>query len=605
MKKAAAIFLAVLMLIITAIPMSASAVVVSLDDGLTLNPGNTRNPNPVYNFAWLDQLFVRTDAMAVVPAKLTPTPTENPYSHTYEEFVEECNRYVDLNSLDEKSVDNVYSALTEMVYYTVVSAGMTDNLDKMCSVLTRNGIELPDEATKEDKMKIGIVYAAIEFNAIYAIYDKKTDFPAGISLDAALTIILGALTGVSVPSGVDTVTGLGVQAVKQYLDDYVYIPLSDNPSTEELFYYLKVVVITENEENVPLTKYNKVTAADKEYVDYKYFATILQMAYEVEINPEVLYYASENKSELAVHRVVLEAMLDEKGVAYSEAASVEKLFNLACKHGYFPLEEEFYSDILNYRLEVAPSCEKIWFTPITIGDQLNGGNKAPLTVYLQGQSVAPGSTTAANLDTSKSEEVIFLEVNYNDSNRQDVALYEFTIVKNPDLESSGETGAVGQVQDFVNSVVPTDNEKASQIVESVFNGLSSGSGTAEGQTNVQGYVQDILSTYGDSTASDYNSSTTSLYNSDYLGQLLEGVYATDANGNVITTKTYTVTTEEADNEDGNFLKQVTQTVAENPEIVAAPTSLLALGGLIGFMMNKKHKDSLRLEDESEENETEE
>lgn len=596
MKKTAAVFLAVLMIITMALPMSAGAVVVSLENGLALNPGNTRNPNPEYNFAWLDQLFVRTDAMDLVPSVLTPTPSENPYSHTYEEFVEECNRYIDLNDLDEDSVDSIYSALVEMVYYSVVSAGMTGNFDAMCAVLTRNGIQLPDEATNEDKMKIAIVYAAIEFNAVYVLYDKKTDFPAGITLDAALTIVLGAITGVSVPSGVDSVTGLGVQAVKQYLGEYTYIPLSDNPSTEELFYFLKVAVVTENEENVPLKKYSKVTADDKEYVDYTYFATILNNAYETEVNPEALYYASQSESELAVHRLVLEAMLEGKGASYPENASVEKLFNLACKKGCFPLEQEFYSDILNYTLEVAPSCQKIWFTPITIGNQLNGGNKAPLSLYLQGIPVAPGSTTATALDTSKSEETIFLEVNYNDSSRQDTALYEFRIIKNPALETTEQaTDVLGQVQGMVNGLIPTDNEKASQIVESVFNGIGAG----VEQSDVEGYVQDILSTYSDEVSSALGSSTTSLFDSDYLGQLLEGMYETDANGNIITTKTYTAN-EEANESNEGLLQKVTQTVAENPEIVAAPTSLIALGGLIGFMMNKKHKDSLRLEEENEE-----
>lgn len=595
MKKASAIFLAVLMIIIMALPMSASAVVVSLDDGLALNPGNTRNPNPEYNFAWIDQLFVRTDDMAVVPATLTPTPSDNPYSHTYEEFLEECDRYIALNSLDENAMDNIYSAIVEMVYYTVVSSGMTDNFDKMCAVLTASGIELPDEATKEDRMKIGIVYAAIEFNAIYTIYDKPIDLPAGISLDAALTLIIGSLTGVTVPSGVDSAAGLGVQAVKQYLGDFAYIPLSDNPTTEELFYYLKVVVITENAENVPLTKYNKVTQADKEYVDYKYFATILSMAYDVEVDYSALYTASNSESKYAVHRLVLETMLTEKGVVAPETASTEKLFNLACKNGYFALEQEFYSDVLSYKLEVSPECEKIWFTPITIGDQLNGGNKAPLTLYLQGVTVAPGSTTSTPLDTSKEKEVIFLEVNYDDGNRKDVALYEFTIIKNPDLKGIEGTGVVGQVQDFVNSVVPTDNEKASQIVESIFSGI----GVTQGQSVSYTYSQDTLTTYGNEPVSSGDTSTTNYYNADYLGQLLEGVYETDAFGNVVTTKTYTVTTESSENEGGSFLQQVTQTVAENPEIVAAPTSLIALGGLIGFMMNKKHKDSLRLEDEDE------
>lgn len=600
MKKTAAIFLAVLMILITALPMSASAVVVSLDDGLKLNPGNTRNPNPTYNYAWLDQLFVRTDAMAVVPSALTPVPADYPYSHTYEEFVEECDRYIALSSLDESSVDNVYSALTEMVYYSVVSTGMTDNFDAMCTALVRYGIDLPDEATKEDRMKIGIVYAALEFNAIYALYDKETDLPAGITLDEALIIILGSLTGVNVPSGVDTAAGLGLQAVKQYLGNYAYIPLSDNPSNEELFYFLKVAVITENEENVPLTKYSKVTAADKEYVDYTYFATVLENAYDVEIDAEALYYAHESGNKLGVHRIVLESMLETKGASYSETDSVEKLFNKACKNGYFALEQEFYGDVLNYKLEVAPSCEKIWFTPITLGDQLNGGNKAPLSLYLQGNPVAPGSTTAASLNTSKNEELIILEVNYDDSNRDETVLYEFLIIKNPDLETTSTgTGPVDKVQDFVNNIVPTDNEKASQVIAGVFEGITNPS-------DANAYVQDILSTYGDSVSSALNSSTTDFYNSDYLGQLLEGVYATDADGNVITTKTYTLTEEETEGNGGaGLIRQVTQTVAENPEIVAAPSGLLALGGLLGFMMNKKHKDSLMLEDTEEtENEAE-
>ncbi len=602
MKKTAAFFLAVLMVLIMAAPMSVSAVVVSLENGLAFNPGNTRNPNPEYNFAWLDQLFVRTDATALVPAALTPTPTENPYSHTYEEFVEECDRYITLYSLDEKTVDSIYSALIEMVYYSVVSTGMTDNFDQMCTVLSRNGIQLPDEATTEDKMKIAIVYAALEFNAMYTLYDKQTELPAGITLDAALTIILGELTGVSVPSGVNTTAGLGIQAIKQYLSDYNYIPLSDNPSTEELFYFLKVAVITENEENVPLKKYSKVTADDKEYVDYTYFATILNNAYETEINPDALYYASQSESDLAVHRLVLGTMLEGKGVSSPETASVEKLFDLACKNGCFPLEQEFYSDILSYSLEVAPSCEKIWFTPITLGNQLNGGNKTPLTLYLQGKEIAPGSTTSAALDTSKKEETIFLEVVYSDSSRQENALYEFRIIKNDNLETSAvdPTDILGQVQNAVNAVVPSDNETASEILGGVFNEI----GNAVSQTNSAGLYEDILSTYENEISSflaPNQAEDEKIYN--YLDELLEGIYETDANGNVITTKTYTVTTEKAENEEGSFLQQVTQTVTENPEIVVAPTSLIALGGLVGFMMNKKHKDSLTLEVE-EETETE-
>ncbi len=597
MKKTAASLLALLLIVIMAVPMTASAVVVSLENGLALNPGNTRYRNPEYNFAWLDQLFVRTDTSAVIPAELTPAPTDYPYSHTYDDFIEECNRYIDLNSLDGKSINNIYSALIEMIYYSVVATGLIGDFDEMCTVLSNNGIDLPEEATKEDKIKIAVVYSVLEYNAIYALYGKETELPAGISLDAALTIILGALTNVNVPSGVDTTSGLIVQAVEQYLDDYDYVPLSDNPSAEELFYFLKVVIITENEENVPLDKFNELTPADKEYVDYKYFSTILEMAYDIPIDPEALFYANESEDSLAVHRVILGSMLEQKGITYSDADSTEKLFDLACKNEYFPLEKEFFSDVLNYRLEVAPSCEKIWFSPITLGDQLNGGDKTPITLHLQGESMNPGSTAAAALDTTKGEETVYLEVNYNDGNRQDTALYEFTIVKNIDLELSEKpSDALGHVESFVNSVVPTSNEKVSQAVEEIFNNIEE----SKPITDIPGYLQEVLSTYGETNPEDAVTSTTSAFTFDYLEQLMDEVYATDADGNIITTQTYSTTMEETTQPtETNFLIQVTQTVAENPEIIAAPTSLIALGGLLGFMMNKKHKDSLRFDNEEE------
>jgi hypothetical protein len=79
------------------------------------------------------------------------------------------------------------------------------------------------------------------------------------------------------------------------------------------------------------------------------------------------------------------------------------------------------------------------------------------------------------------------------------------------------------------------------------------------------------------------------------------LYETDAQGNVITTRTYTVSSEEETTAE-SIVSRVTHAVAENPQFVVAPSGLIALGGLLGFMMNKKHKDSLRFdEDEADEN----
>lgn len=600
MKKAAALFLTVLILLISLLPMSASAVVVSFDETLTFNPGNTRWLDPDYNYAWLDQLFVRAGKDSVTLTELVPTPDDYAYSHTYQDFIEECDRYIALYGIDEETVSSVYSVLIDALYYSVVAMGMSEDFEEMCDYLIRYGIVLPDEATNEEKMAIAIVYAAIEYNAVYVIYGKELKLSENVTLERALVEILAALTATEVPANVTTVKGLGVCAVKQYVTEFedITVPVSDDPSAEELFYWLKVAVATRNGYNIPLDKYYKVTDVDREYVDYVYFSSILEMEYEVKVDAEALLYAQQDKDAYAVHRLVLETMLKEKGVSYSKSATNEKLFELACQNGYFPLENEFFSDVLKYEIQVAPDCEKIWFTPITLGDQLNGGDKSPLYLTLQGTQIAPGSTNAVTLDTSKKQETVTLEVIYSGSDRQESALYEFKIIKNPELKSSSSASssgdAVGQVQDFVNSVVP-DNEKASQIVSDIF---SVGSVTSSaGNLN-----EDVLSTY--STGETSRANEDSGYDFDYLGELIGNIYPTDENGNVITTKTYTVTSQSGEEEeDGNIIYKVTQTVAQNPEIVAAPTSLIALGGLLGFMMNKKHKDSQKLfEDEEEESE---
>ncbi len=600
MKKASALFLTILILLISLMPM-ASAVVVSFEDGFGFNPGNTRWLSPEYNYAWIDQLFVRDDSNSITLKELTPTPDDYAYGVKYEDFLEECDRYIDLYNLNAENVGGTYMKAIEAFYYGAVAMGLTDDIGFMSQVLVRNGIVLPENPTAEDKMAIAVVYATMENNAVYIITGKELTLPYGVSLEEALVMISAKLTGVELPEGVNTLSGLGAEAVKKYLEGYdeINIPLSKNPTDEELFYWLKAAVASNNGYDVPSDKYNQITKDDAEYVDYVYFSSVLESAYEVRIDPEKLLYAHQDEGDYGVHRLVLKTMLDNKEVVFDENASTKKLFELACKNGYFALEKEFFSDVLKYEIEVAPSCEKIWFTPITLGDQLNGGDKTALTLFLQDTEIAPGSTTAAALDKSKSEETVRLEVIYNDGAIQESAVYEFKVIKNPELENKQEgtsNDVVGQVQDFVNSVVP-EGEKADEILSGVF-------GVVDGITAQvpEEFAEDILSTYS-TYVEAAGEGVTGDYDFDYLEQLLSNVYETDANGNVITTKVYT-TSEDTQEEEPNVVQKVTQAVAENPEIVAAPTGLIALGGLVGFMMNKKHRGAELFAEEKDEGEDE-
>lgn len=584
MKKLSALLLAVLILIFALVP-TASAVVVTTDNGMAFSPGNTRWINPDYNYAWLDNLFIRDDAMSVTLKEPVPRPEDYGYAITYGDYIKECERYINLYELDEDTFAESYNQIVDVIYYAVVALGMTADIDVMTKELAERGIRLPEKVTADDAAAIGIVYASLENNAMYILYDEEIVIPRGTTLEGALVIILAGITGTFLPSGVNTVLGFAAQATKNYVTEFEDIPLSTNPDVEEIFFWSKVLTAAKNGYDVPLGNYSSLTDAQKEYVNFAYCSTVIELAYDVRVNPINLMAATVSDKEFAVQRLVLTTMLDNSGVEYTESTSMEELFDLACQKGYFALENEFFSDVLCYDLEVAPSCEKVWFTPITLADQL-GGDLQYLKILLNDEEIVAGSTVSVSLDTAKTEETILLALFYNDgAGINDSAVYKFNIIKNPDLETDkkAEDGdVVGQIQDYVNSVVPTDNEKVSEIFENIDSAANSIEKYTTGEN-----LENFLTTY----ASDAEIEAEVSYGLEYLETLVDSLYTTDENGNIVTTSVYTPEeTEEATTQ--NIIEKAVETVTENIEFVMAPTGLIALGGLVGFFMNsKKHRDS--------------
>lgn len=595
MKRISALLLAILILIFALVP-SASAVVVSTENGLAFSPGNTRWVNPDYNYAWLDNLFIRDDAMSVTLKELVPKPDDYAYAITCEEFIEECERYIDLYELDDKTFAETYYQIVDVIYYAVVALGMTADVDVMTEELENRGIVLPEEISGDDIAALNIVYASLKNNAMYILYDEEIVIPRGTTLEGALVIILAGITGTFLPSGVNTVLGFAAQATKNYVTEFEDIPLSSNPDVEEIFFWSKVIAAAKNGYDVPLSNYSTLSDAQKEYVNYAYCSTVIELAYDVRVNPVYLMSASVSEEEYAVQKLVLKTMLDTAGVAYTQANTLEELFDLACQNGYFALENEFFSDVLNYEMEVAPSCEKVWFTPITLADQL-GGDLQYLKILLNDTEISAGSTVSVDLDTSAEEETILLAVFYNDgSSINDYAVYKFTVIKNPELETqqkAEEGDVVGQIQDYVNSVIPADNEKVSGIFENINSAADSVAKYTTGES-----LGNFLTTY----SSDGADTTDVTYGLEYLETLVDSLYTTDENGNIVTTSVYTVTGNE-ETTTQTIIEKAVETVTENIEFVMAPTGLIALGGLVGFFMNsKKHRDTEMYNEENNEEE---
>ena len=594
MKKLLILTLTLLMLMSLCLcPVSALEQNSLVTSALTVRPGNVRWDDVNYNYAWLDNMMIRDDAMAATQAHIIPKPTDYPYRITYEGFLEEAANYTELITLDKESMASAYDEIINVMYYVVVAMGMTDDIDVMKQYLTENGIRLPANTTADEKGEIAVVYAAIKYDAVYTLYGKHVTFPVGTTLDGAVVTIISALTGVVVPSGVDNLTGFAVLCTKNYVTSFEDLPISENPSEEEIFHWAKVLLAASSGDyQVPVEVYSETTAAQKEYVDYAYYASIISDAYEVKIDPIKLVVAMQSSDNHAVQKLILKTMLDERNIDYPVDLTTKELFDLVCVHGGFNLEDEFYTDVLNYEIEVAQDCEKIWFTPFPLSGLLTGGNDEYLKINLAGSPVAPSSTTGIKLDPDKAVETVSMEVIYDAPDRQDTAVYEFNIVKNAALngERNPETqnDMVADVEQYVNSIIPIESDKASTIVDGVFQSVDS----AFQENSTTSAAEGILTTYGQvdvPTTSDSGSSYTEGFDFNYLDDLLDGKYETDENGNIITTTAFDY--DQNTTEKQNIIDKTVETVKEKPEIIAAPTGLIAVGAFAGYLMSKKHRDS--------------
>lgn len=586
-KKLLSLLAAILIFMTSVVLPFTSSAIVTADSGVLKSlPGNTQSRSPAYSLAWLDNLVIRDDAMAIAQSRIVPKG-EYPYSHTYGEFIREVDNYRLLEGLNEQTVEDGYEAVVNALFYVVTACGMTINEDGMKNYLIKKGVSLPVGMTGTEKTKAAVVYAAMRYDAIYVLYNKKVSFPKGVTLDGAITIILAELLGSDLPSGINTVLGFGMYNLKNYVSEFEQIPLSDNPTNSEIFHWVKIITAAENDYMVPLTRYDEATQAQMEYVDFAYYASIFDTLYDIHISPAALAVAETQGAATETARLILITMLNEKGVSYESDATCEELFDLACKNGCFLLEEEFYSDIFEYDVYVDNNCEKLWFTPFALADQLDGDNKY-VKIYLADKTMSHSSTSFAALNPGKKKEVVTMLVDYNDNNgNHESVTYTFNVIKYDKTaeDSTAQNDIVANIQNQVGAVIPQSNETLNQVVNNVFDAIDNqvtpptsdkSEATDKKTSDNEG---NVLSTYS-YTTSDKSAITSA--KPDYLQQLLDETYATDPGvGSVITTVQQTT--------ESSLAQRAVTAVKENPEVVAAPTSILAVGLLAGYMFNVRKK----------------
>lgn len=591
---------------ILALSLCLPAFAVTLDyQGRDIKVGSLHNLNADVKFSWLNKLVLRDDATSVTTVRTVPYAAY-PYKRTYEEFLNDITECMDLNSYDADTVTDAYEQVVDLLYYSAVALGMTDDMNTMLSTIQKKGVRIPANMTAREKIETSVIYAAVKYKLIFALFGEELKITKGRTIEGAAVDIIAAAAQMNIPSGIDTIQGLGLNALRTYAESFDDVPISSNPSEDEIFYLMKMILSNKAGYSVPVVEYGDATEIQKQYIDCTYYASILNTMYDITVDPLELAEAASTNDVLDIARLVLETMFDENKIKYKDGDAVENLFKKACENGFFDMDEEFYSDVFNYDLYVDKNCEKLWVTPFGLANQLDGDNRF-LKIRLGDKEMKADSTTYYPLDPGKKNESMTISVSYDDENgNSDMTVYVFNIIKEKKKETTANSGLVAEIEDTLNDVVPVQNEKASEIVSHVISAVddvvSEGESVvddavSEGESIVDGIGaavvagskgekgdSDLLTTFGEEPLSEDVTDAT-FEGFEYFSRLVEETYGDEKN---LTSK-YNIA-EEATTSEGGVLSTVATVVKENPEVVAAPTGVIAAGAFAGYLFTKKKKN---------------
>lgn len=569
------LLLSVLLISVCCGSFVSSASVYYVDGQAKTTPGQTRTYVPLeeFNYAWIDDIVVRDSSSSVTPLTLVPV-TDNPYSHTLEEYIKECNDYTSLFNASDCVLESTFVTSLRTMYYSLIASGViTENNSEMRNYNEEHGISYPFVESDLTQLYTAIVYVSLKTDLYSAILDKQIEIPRGTTVEGAIVMILSSICNMEVPATVNTLTAFSYLFAEDYvLEDEKY-PVSDDPTEAEVYYWIQLAAAENAGYSVPSdVPYSAVTMEQEEYVTYAYYASILTSRYEVMVDPLLLRAALlSSDRDTKVPELVLKAMLDDVSISYTKNESVADLFNKARTEGFFDLEAEFYTDIYNYEVYVTPESEQVWFTCYLIADQLVDGDINFAETFVNGEKVKNTSTTGVTLSDGIETKVI-IEVAYNDGARNDSATYSFVVKK--DFNAADINGNLSiDVADPVGSV------------------LDSLTGAADK------YLSDIeIPTIPEYQTPSANTHTTYAINdATTVGSRFE-TYPTDANGNIINNSNALDTTLSQGETTVQVLdKTLAETVKENPEYVATPIGLLAVGASAGYIFFRRRKNELESE----------
>ena len=155
---------------------------------------------------------------------------------------------------------------------------------------------------------------------------------------------------------------------------------------------------------------------------------------------------------------------------------------------------------------------------------------------------------------------------------------------------------------MLDGVIPADNEKANAIVNNIMSQVDSALSTTASINN-----GNVLTTYAAGTTASGGYDSSPKKSSDgvdfgYLEQLISETFADVGEAS----KALEMSGTSGKEQSRSFVQKTVQTIRENPEVAVAPTGIIALGGLGGYIWTRRRKtaDEIRPDVEKRDKEDE-
>lgn len=465
-KKLLSVFLAALLVLGTA----AGAWTLSAKTA-----GNVTEKNP----AWLSGFYVRESSTDFSQKEMIPN-TDSAYSRTLGGFRTEVDALKKVCTISLDSLTAKFRDVVQKLYDMISETGLLTEYEEMKSYLeTEHGIVYPEDSSLISPAYTAILYACLKYDIISPITGHPVEIPTGTTIDRAIALVVANILGEELPDDVTSLEDYAIESIIKLLEESGYtIPENSTPEQTVLLYK---IMIAEQQgypiENQDVANY---TQADIDNLNASYYAAVIKMTYAVSPAPVDAFAAVNSEDHDALPTLILKTMVESKGESTANDATIEQLFDHACKLGFFDLKNGFYSDVYNYDVYLKYNCTEVWLTAYAYASDLGQNELDNVKLHMNGTEITNGKSYRFALTGDVT--TVIVTCDYNNGETQSSCEYTFQIHNGteemPENPISGGTGG-SDMPDFTIPNIDSSGEYSPLPEDAVFNPYdtdSSGSG---------------------------------------------------------------------------------------------------------------------------------